>query len=51
MSEAEVVLAEARDRLEWIRDDYGEDDVDFVTFGPVVELAEQLLERVRERAE
>ena len=32
------LLAEARRRLDWIRDEYGEDDIDYQTFAPIVAL-------------
>ena len=41
--DARTLLQAANERLEWLREDYGEDDVDLLTFGPVVALAERLL--------
>ena len=45
---AEVVHL-AHERLDWIRGDYGDDDVDYLTFAPLVELAEELLEELSRR--
>lgn len=39
-----AILKAARLRLEWLRDEYGEDDIDYLTFRPVVELAVYLME-------
>ena len=47
----EVVIQEAKDRLTWLRAEYGPDDIDLLTFGPVVVLAERLLACLREPVE
>ncbi len=36
------IIRDANDRLEWIRDEYGEDDIDYQTFAPVVFALEEL---------
>jgi hypothetical protein len=36
------VLTEARDRLLWLRAEYGEDDIDYATFRPLYDLAVEL---------
>ena len=45
---AELVLAQAKDRLDWLAAEYGKDDIDYQTFGPVVEMAERLLKVLKE---
>lgn len=38
---SEQIVTEARKRLEWLRAEYGDEDIDLVTFGPVLELLEK----------
>ncbi len=45
------VLREARDRLDWLREEYGEGDIDYVTFAPVVDMAGALLTTTRRLVE
>jgi len=44
----ELVIAQAKDRLAWLSAEYGKDDIDYQTFGPVVEMAERLLKVLKE---
>jgi hypothetical protein len=37
------LLTAAFDRLDWLRAEYGPDDLDLLTFGPIVELYDALL--------
>ncbi len=37
-------LSEAWDRLEWIREEYGEDDIDYQTFYPLVKCLSEVKE-------
>ena len=36
-------MAEARSRLDWLLDEYGEGDIDYQSFAPIVEALEALL--------
>ena len=36
MEPDEKLLEAARERLEWLREEYGEDDIDYQTFAPIV---------------
>lgn len=36
-----TLLAAAHDRLDWLLDDYGADDVDYQTFAPLVALLDK----------
>jgi hypothetical protein len=46
--ELDAALAEARTRLAWLLDEYGPDDIDFVTFAPIVDALQEGIERERE---